>query len=70
MSKHLDEHQRDELVSSFLKSKDKERMLLTKAKKFAKANHHEGKPPPHVIDVYLGSCRNLIASSNGEVHLE
>ena len=69
MSKYLDEHQREELISAFLKAKDKERMFLTKAKKFAKANHHEGKPPPHALITYEGSCKNLIASSNGDVHL-
>jgi hypothetical protein len=70
MSKYLDEHQREELLQAFLKAKDKEKCLLTKAKKFATENHHERKPPTHQIDTYLGSCRNLIASSNGAVHLE
>ena len=70
MSKYLDEHQREELTKAFLKAKDKESLLLTKAKKFAKENHHEGKPPPHQIDTYLGSIRCLLAGMNGEVHLE
>lgn len=70
MSKYLDEHQREELTKAFLTVKDKERMLLTKAKKFATENHHAGKPPQHQIETYLGSCRSLLAQMNGDVHIE
>ena len=71
MSKHLDEHQREELTKAFLKAKDKEKMFLTKAKKFASENcKTNAKPFQHDIDTILGSIRNLIASSNGEVHIE
>ena len=69
MSKYLDEHQRDELVNAFIKAKNKESLLLRKAKKFATENHSHGKPTESYIDTYLGACRNLVASQNGECHL-
>jgi len=70
MSNYLDEHQRDELLSSFLRAKDKERMLFKLAKKFASQNNKMGgSPSQDKVDVHLGACRNTIASCHGEVHL-
>lgn len=70
MSNYLDEHQRDELLTSFLRAKDKERMLFKLAKKFASQNNRMGgSPRQDEVDAHLGACRNTIASCHGEVHL-
>ena len=69
MSMHLDEHQREEIQSSFLRVKDKEKMILKLAKRYANQKHFQGKATQDDIDRYVGYIRNLLASCHGEVHL-
>jgi len=69
MSNYLDEHQREEIQSSFLRVKDKEKMILKLAKRYANQNNKIGKATNDEIDRYVGYIRNLLASCHGEVHL-
>jgi len=69
MSKYFDEHQRDIFVKAFNRAKDKDKCVLTHAKKFAKENHAQGKPPQHQIDTYFGALANL-ANRSAETHEE
>jgi len=69
MSNYLDEHQREEIQSSFLRVKDKEKMILKLAKRYATQKNAYGKATTGEIDRYVGYIRNLLASCHGEVHL-